>query len=601
MPRKADEHDPLAEYDRKRDFSATPEPKGKKRSASTALRFVIQKHRASRLHYDFRLEAGGVLASWAVPKGPSFDTRERRLAMHVEDHPYDYRTFEGIIPDGNYGAGSVIVWDEGTYELFEGTDPVAEIAAGKIKFIMHGKKMHGMFTLVKIKSHNGESGDPWLLIKDKDEYVDAAYDVNAHPESAITGKTLEEIAASKNPKTWSSNRSSDGTLKDDATSVATASASSKSPKSKAAAEKTSAVEARAKKAADKTAVVEAPATAPGKKPAVEKAKPAKGKGAKAEPLPGEFTPMLATLADAPFDDDEWLFEIKWDGFRAIARIDADGTVALTSRNGLDLLRRFADLSGIGAAFSSLPVVIDGEICALDAAGRSSFQALQQVEMTARAKSHTPLTFIAFDVIYAGGRDVRALPLEERKAILEQLIVPGHDVLFSQHIIGRGKDFFELAKREQLEGIIGKRRDSPYRSSRSRDWFKIKAKFEEEFVVGGWTEPNGSRSNFGALLLGKYDGKKLVFAGQVGTGFNHKLLDEIGAQLREIETKTSPFASVPRMRPAPHFVEPRLVAQIAFAEWTGDGLLRQPVFLGLREDKDAPSVTRERPQSTRKRA
>ena len=516
------------------------------------MRFVVQKHRASRLHYDFRLEAGGVLASWAIPKGPSLDTRERRLAMHVEDHPYDYRTFEGIIPDGNYGAGSVIVWDEGTYALFEGTDPAEEIANGKIKFVMNGTKLRGLFTLVKIKNHVGESGDPWLLIKDKDEYVDPSFDVNDHPESAASGKTLEDVAASKTARQWVSNRTAD-------------------PAGKAA-----------------------------KNVPAEK-KPAAAKRAKAEPLPSNITPMLATLVDAPFDDPAWAFEIKWDGFRAICTIDAVGSVAVTSRNGLDLLRRFRDLSALATAFKSLPVVVDGEICALDAEGRSSFQALQQIEISARAKSRTPLTFVAFDLLYADGHDLRALPLVERKAKLEALIVPGHDVLFSQHIVGQGKAFFELAQREQLEGIIGKRLDSPYRMSRSRDWFKIKAKHEEEFVIGGWTEPKGSRSDFGALLLGKYDGGKLVFAGQVGTGFNHKLLNEIGKQLQERERKTSPFGAVPRMKPAPHFVTPDLVAQIAFAEWTDDGLLRQPVFLGLRADKDASDVTREQPQPNLRRA
>jgi bifunctional non-homologous end joining protein LigD len=536
MARKAKTPEPLAEYARKRDFAATPEPKGKKRSASTALRFVIQKHRATRLHYDFRLEAGGVLASWAVPKGPSLDTHERRLAMHVEDHPYDYRTFEGIIPEGNYGAGEVIVWDEGTYTLAEGDDPVAEIAKGKIKFIMRGKKMHGMFTLVKIKSHGGESGDPWLLIKDHDEFVDPDYDVNDHPESAKTGKTIDDIAGSKSAKRWQSNR-----------------------------------------------------------PAEAAKKRAPAKRAKADPLPRNVAPMLATLVDAPFDDPAWLFEVKWDGFRAIASIDAKGVVSLTSRNGLDLLRRFKELGSIGAAFRSLPVIVDGEICALDAAGRSSFQALQQIDMVARGKSRVPLTFVAFDLLYADGRDLRALPLEERKTKLEKLIVPGHDVLYSKHIVGRGKDFFDLARRESLEGIIGKRRDSPYRMSRSRDWFKMKAKHEEEFVIGGWTEPKGSRSEFGALLLGYYEGDDLVFAGQAGTGFNQKLLREIGAELRKRERKTSPFASLPKMRPAPHFVRPELVAQIGFAEWTHDGLLRQPVFLGLRPDKPADEVTRERAQ------
>jgi bifunctional non-homologous end joining protein LigD len=536
MARKAKTPEPLAEYVRKRDFAATPEPKGSKRSASSALRFVVQKHNASRLHYDFRLEAGGVLASWAVPKGPSLDTHERRLAMHVEDHPYDYRTFEGVIPKGNYGAGAVIVWDEGTYTLAEGDDPVAEIANGKIKFILSGKKLHGMFSLVKIKSHGDESGDPWLLIKDKDQFVDPDYDVNDHPESATTGKTLDDIAGSASAKIWKSDR-----------------------------------------------------------PAAPAKKRAAAKRAKADPLPRNITPMLATLVDAPFDDPAWLFEVKWDGFRAIASIDAAGTVSLTSRNGLDLLRRFKELSTIGSAFRSLPVIVDGEICVLDEQGRSSFQKLQQVDMNVRGAGRPALTFIAFDLLYADGRDLRTLPLEERKTKLESLIVPDRDVLYSKHIIGRGKDFFELAQRESLEGIIGKRRDSPYRMARSRDWFKIKAKHEEEFVIGGWTEPKGSRSEFGALLLGYYEDGKLIFAGQAGTGFNQKLLRDIGAELRKRERKTSPFVELPKMKPAPHFVTPELVAQIAFAEWTHDGLLRQPVFLGLRPDKPAQEVTRERAQ------
>jgi len=534
--RKATSAPALAEYKRKRDFGATPEPKGTKRSAGKALHFVVQKHRATRLHYDFRLEAGGVLASWAIPKGPSLDTHERRLAIHVEDHPYDYRTFEGIIPAGNYGAGEVIVWDAGTYTLAEGTNPVAEIAKGKIKFILHGKKLHGMFTLVKIKSHGGESGEPWLLIKDHDEFVDPDYDVDDHPESAKSGRTLEDIAGSKTAKRWKSDRL---------------------------------------------------AAAPKKRSPT--------KHVKADPLPHNITPMLATLVDAPFDDPAWLFEVKWDGFRAIATIDAEGAVALTSRNGLDLLKRFKELASIGTAFRSLPVVVDGEICALDAQGRSSFQALQQVDMQARGKSRTPLTYIAFDLLYADGRDLRALPLEQRKIKLEALIVPDRGVLYSKHIIGRGKEFFALAQREQLEGIIAKRRDSPYRMTRSRDWFKIKAKHEEEFVIGGWTEPKGSRSNFGALLLGYHEAGKLVFAGQVGTGFTQKLLRDIGAELQKRERKTSPFAELPRMNPPPHFVTPELVAQIAFAEWTADGLLRQPVFLGLRTDKAARDVTRERAQ------
>ncbi len=535
-PRKAKAEQPLAEYERKRDFTATPEPKGKKRGASAALHFVVQKHRASRLHYDFRLEAGGVLASWAIPKGPTLDTRERRLAMHVEDHPYDYRTFEGIIPAGNYGAGEVIVWDEGTYALAEGTDPVAEIAKGKIKFVMLGTKLRGMFSLVKIKPKGGEDGDPWLLIKDKDDYVDPDYNIDDHPESAVSGKTIKDIAASKTAKEWQSNRSA----------------------------------ASAKKRASQPV--------------------------KADPLPREPSPMLATLVDEPFDNPAWLFEVKWDGYRAIADVDADGNFTLKSRNGLDLLKRFKGIGPIGSAFRSLPVIVDGEICAIDERGRSSFQALQQADAMTNGKPRTPLTFVAFDLLYADGRDLRTLPLEERKAKLEALIVPDHGVMFSKHIVGRGKEFFALAQRESLEGVIAKKRDSPYRMTRSRDWLKIKAKHEEEFVIGGWTEPKGSRSDFGALLLGYYEGEKLVFSGQVGTGFNQKLLRSIGAELRKRERKTSPFAELPKINPPAHFISPELVAQIAFAEWTDEGLLRQPVFLGLRADKPAREVTRERAQN-----
>jgi bifunctional non-homologous end joining protein LigD len=535
MPKaSAAKANPLAEYARKRDFAATPEPKGKRRSAKSALRFVVQKHRATRLHYDFRLEAGGMLASWAIPKGPALDPAEKRLAMHVEDHPFDYRTFEGVIPAGNYGAGEVIVWDEGTYVLAEGSDPVAEIAAGKIKFVLSGVKLHGMFTLVKIKNRAGEHGEPWLLIKDHDEFVDPSYDVDDHPESAVTGKTLADLAGNPKAKTWISDR-----------------------------------------------------------PAASAA-PKRARPAKAEPLPQIATPMLASLIDKPFDDPAWVFEVKWDGYRAIASIDTAGAVTLTSRNGLDLLARFPDLAGIGAAFRSLPVVVDGEICVLDAQGRSSFQALQRY-MKAPPGSRPDLTYVAFDLLYAAGRDLRALPLEERKATLAASIVADRGVLYSQHIERTGTAFFELAKREGLEGIMAKRRDSPYRTTRSREWVKIKAKHEQEFVVGGWTDPKGSRSAFGALLLGVYDGDALTYVGNVGTGFDATLLHDIGKRLAARARVTSPFAALPRLRLAPHFVTPDLVAQVAFAEWTEDGMLRQPVFLGLRVDKTARDVVREVPR------
>jgi bifunctional non-homologous end joining protein LigD len=482
----------------------------------------VQEHRATRLHYDFRLEAGGVLASWAIPKGPSRDTHERRLAMHVEDHPYEYRTFEGVIPSGNYGAGEVIVWDEGTYTLSEGDDPVAEIAKGKIKFILQGTKLHGMFTLVKMRKARESSGEPWLLIKDHDDHVDPEWKVEDHPKSVKSGKTLKDIAAEAHPREWKSDR------------------------------RAAAPRARKKSMHD--------------------------------PLPALTTPMLATVAEAAFDDPAWLFEFKWDGYRALAYIAEDAAVKLLSRTGKDLLATFPECAELGARFASLPAIVDGEICALDANGKSSFQALQEHERAA--------TFVAFDLLYADGRDLRDEPLEERKARLEALIVPGPGVMYSKHVIGEGKKLFAFAREHGLEGIMAKVRTSTYRSVRSREWLKIKAIRRQEFVIGGWTEPRGSRKDFGALLLGVYGKGGLLYAGHVGTGFDAKLLKMIGAQLREIARTTSPFVEQPKTNEKAHFVQPKLVAEVSFNEWTRDGVLRQPVFVGLRLDKDARDVVRE---------
>ena len=530
MPRT---RDPLSEYKRKRDFKATPEPAGSARARGRELVFVIQKHRATRLHYDFRLEAGGVLASWAVPKGPSRDPGDKRLAMHVEDHPFDYRTFEGIIPRGHYGAGEVIVWDEGTYELVEGTDPVKEIANGKIKFVLHGKKLKGEFTLVKIRARGGESGEPWLLIKDKDRYVDPDWDVEKQPKSVRSGKTIGSIAHSRDVKKW----------------ISPPKKSSPKPK------------------------------------------------AKEVKLPIISGMQLATATDAAFDDPEWLFEIKWDGFRAIATIGADGTVRLVSRNGKELLTKFPELDDLANAFRSLPIIVDGEIVALDDQGRSSFQRLQNRIESKRGPRRTEgeVTFAAFDVLFADGRDLRDQPLEERKRILDGLIVEGHHVIYSKHVIGKGSKLFELAESRGLEGIMAKRRDAPYESGRrTRTWLKIKAHKRQEFVVGGFTEPRGSRKGFGALIVGYYEKSHLIYAGHVGTGFDHKLLGSLSKRLRTLERKTCPFATTPPKSNAPaHWVSPELVCEVRFTEWTDEGYLRHPAFLGLREDKDPKSVTRER--------
>ena len=534
----APERGSLKRYAAKRDFRETPEPPGRKERRAPRLRFVIQKHDATRLHYDFRLEADGVLKSWAIPKGPSLNPTDRRLAMHVEDHPLDYRDFEGVIPKGNYGAGEVIVWDKGTYRLAEGTDPAREIGRGKIKFVLHGRKMNGEFTLVRIRGRD-ESGDPWLLFKDKDQYVNPKYDIERDDRSVKSGKTLKEIAENKRSAQWISGR----------------------------------------KAAGEERTV-------------------KSRRTKVDPMPKVVHPMLATLVDAAFDDPDWLFEIKWDGYRALCKVDERGKLSLTSRNGLDFLKQFGELEDLAGAFSSVPILVDGEIVSLDSKGRSSFQRLQgsfnRHRPSARSASAEkyPLTFVVFDCLYADGKSLLKTPLEERKAILEQLIADPGKVLYSKHVLDHGRALFEQAQQQQLEGIIGKKRDSTYQERRSRDWVKIKAQLMQECVVGGYTEPRGSRKGFGSLLLGLYDKGKLEYAGHVGTGFDERNLADIFKKLRAIEVKQSPFQGAVESNTPAHWVKPRLVAQVRFTEWTRDGLMRHPAFLGLRVDKDPKTCVRE---------
>jgi bifunctional non-homologous end joining protein LigD len=522
----------LSTYRKKRQFDRTPEPSGRKARVAPRgrkLRFVVQMHRATRLHYDFRLEAGGVLASWAVPKGPTLAAGDRRLAMHVEDHPLDYRDFEGNIPEGQYGAGSVIVWDRGTYSLAEGDDPADEIANGKIKFVLAGKKLRGEFTLVKIRPRESEHGEPWLLIKDRDEYADPNYDPADHPKSVKSGETLEDVAENPRAKTWRS------------------------------------------------------------KPSARQAAAPRRRGhVRRDPVPHPKSLMLATLMAEPFDDPAWLFEVKWDGYRALCTVERD-RFSLISRNGLDMLHRFPELRELAGAFASLPVVVDGEIVSLDSKGRSAFQRLQESQ-----KRPTGLTYAAFDLLYADGTDLRSTPLEQRKALLERLIGDDTRVLYSKHVIGKGKALFESARKQHLEGIIGKRRDSTYQERRSRDWVKIKTSYEQEFVVGGWTEPKGSRKGFGALLLGVYQAKLLRFVGSVGTGFTAKMLNQLYARLRPMERKTSPFANPVVANSLVHWTSPQLVVEVRFSEWTRDGYLRQPAYLGLRPDKSADEVVAEIP-------
>ncbi len=529
---------PLSTYAKKRDFAKTPEPSGvaakSKPSRGKRQRFVVQMHRASRLHYDFRLEADGVLKSWAIPKGPTFDTGEKRLAMAVEDHPLDYRDFEGIIPAGNYGGGEVIVWDRGTYRLLEGTDTTEQIAKGSLKFELFGKKLHGGFALVHIKGRGGEE-NAWLLIKERDDAVAPEWRIEDHPESVKSGKTLADIAADPRAPHWTSSK---------------------------------------------------PASAPAH---------AAPKG-KLEAMPAVTSPMLATAAQEPFDNADWLFELKWDGYRALAQIDRDATVGIVSRNGNDFTKKFPELADIGESFTERPLLIDGEIVVLDASGKPSFAALQ--ERLDRFGRNDPganaVTFVVFDLLYGNGRDLRDEPLETRKSILESLLTGRGPVMFSKHVVKDGKDLFELARSGGLEGIVAKRRASTYQTRRSRDWLKVKALARQEFVIGGWTEARGSRKHFGALLIGVYENDELVYAGSVGTGFDGKKLAAIAAKLEPLERKTSPFAAKPKTDTPAHWVAPTLVAEVSFTEWTRDGLLRHPVFVALRVDKPAREIVRERP-------
>ena len=535
----------LAEYVRKRDFSATPEPRGVQRGRSKRLRFVVQQHRATRLHWDFRIEVDGVMPSWALTKGPTLVAGEKRLAMKTEDHPMDYRTFEGVIPAGNYGAGEVIVWDDGSWKLAEGDDPAAAIASGKLKFVLEGKKLKGLFTLVRMKPRAGEHGEPWLFFKDHDAYEDPSWKVEEHGESVKSGMTLAELQQSrKDAPIWTSGRAA---------------------------------------TADGIAVKRAVRT----------------KAAHADRVPRDAKPMLTTLVDAPFDDDRWLFELKWDGYRAIAVVERDA-VTLTSRNGKDLLHQFPEMAQLSAAFRSLPVVVDGELCILDATGKPDFQALQSRDKpaprgTAQRRKPSAVVFVVFDLLYADGRDLRDRPLDERKRLLESIIVPDRGVMYSKHVVGKGVELFAAAEVRGLEGIVGKVRTAPYRSVRSREWVKIKAKRRQEFVIGGWTEPRGSRTGFGSLLVGYYDDGAFVYAGHVGTGYDANLLRDVMARLEPLERKTPPFAAAPKPNTPAHWVKPELVCEVAFAEWTREGILRQPVFLGLRGDKDPKTVVREREQ------
>lgn len=482
----------LKKYLSKRDLAQTPEPKGKVKKSKKDLRFVVQKHAARRLHYDFRLECNGVLLSWAIPKGPSMDPKDKRLAVHVEDHPLDYQYFEGVIPKGNYGAGTVEIWDAGTYTV-PGTESRQEaeekmeagLKKGHLMFTLDGEKLQGLFALVDLRRDNS-----WILIKQKD-------------------------SDSKETK----------------------------PKKKSS------------------------------------------------KMPSWIAPMLAKLIKEPFNDEDWLFEIKWDGYRCLAFIN-HGVVQLKSRSNKSFNAQFPK---IVASLKKVrgEVILDGEVVVLDENGKPQFYLMQNYQGTGKGD----LCYYVFDMLFRDGEDLRERPLLERKKLLKDFLtsIEAPLVYFSDHVIGKGKDFFKEATKLQLEGIMGKNSESVYQSTRSGDWVKIKTKKRQEVIIGGFTAPRGSRKRFGALLAGVYHGDDLIYVANVGGGFTDQLLEEVYKKLKPLIRPTSPFKKIPKTDTPATWVEPKLVAEVDFAEWTKDRNLRQPIFQGLREDKPPQQVSQEVPE------
>jgi bifunctional non-homologous end joining protein LigD len=527
----------LTTYRRKRDPERTPEPFGGRPPTGGRL-FVVQKHAARRLHYDLRLEMDGVLKSWAVPKGPSAHAEEKRLAVHVEDHPVEYGDFEGVIPPGNYGAGSVIVWDRGWYRSAKPEDPLTQLARGKLEVEIFGHKMRGRWTLARM---SGKEKD-WLLLKKADGAAlapGAAELTERYPQSVLSGLTVEEMADTS------------GRL----AAVRTRLDALRAPRGEVIARR--------------------------------------------QP----FT--LATLAERPFSDPAWLYEIKYDGVRVLAARHGD-RVELYGRSGQNTTTRYPE---VVRALRTLPVdrfVIDGEIVALDEAGRPSFQRLQpRMALTdpgesERLAARRPVIGVFFDCLMLDDRDLRGLPLVDRKECLRLLVPPLGAVRYGDHVVEHGEAFFDAASEQHLEGIVAKKARSLYSGARTRDWIKIKCQRRQEFVIGGYTEPQGSRGHFGALHLGVYDGPaaspRLVYVSKVGTGFDQAGLKAIREKLRPLARATPPFeaGATPTGRDH-HWVEPRLVAEVRFTDWTDEGGLRHPTFLGLRDDKRPLECRREEPE------
>jgi bifunctional non-homologous end joining protein LigD len=538
---------PLETYKQKRDFTKTPEPAGQPGTGTG--RFVVQRHRATRLHYDFRLEINGVLVSWAIPKGPTLDPGVRRMAVHVEDHPIEYFDFEGVIPRGQYGAGDVVVWEWGTFTPEETDDPLKAIQDGELKFTLHGQKLKGRFTIVRTSRRPGsqprtafedDEGEQWLLIKKRDADSVPGWDAEDHPQSVKTGRTNDEVKANRDA-IWQSD-------------------------------------------------------APAGQAEIDLA------GAERKPMPDYIEAMAASLAGKPFRDPDWLFEIKWDGYRVEAVVN-DGKVRIWTRRGNDAETYFGHLLSPPSWINAEQAIVDGEVVALDEDGVPDFGLLQERISAVRSghnRSANGLIYQAFDLLYLDGRLLVNVPLEDRKRLLKSVLKPHPRVIFASHIETEGIEFFRAAEKQHLEGLIAKHRRSRYEPGRrSTAWLKLKVRPEQELVVGGWTPGEGNAKDLGAVIVGYYDEGKLRFAGKVGSGFTGATRKQLRERLEKLAVEEPaydpPPPRIPELRTA-HWVRPELVIRAELGGWTREGYVRQTAYKGLELDKDPRTVVRERPVS-----